>query len=627
MSAGKRYFEFSDGSSNKFWEVWIEGNQVFTRYGKIGASGQVTLKDEGSPAGAQKLFDKLVKEKTGKGYVEKGGGGAAPAAPAAPAAAKKAAPAPAPSPAKAAPAAKKAAPAPAAAPAAPMAGGTRRFEFTEGGSAKFWEVTVDGSAHTVRYGKIGTPGQEKGKSFGSEAAAMADAEKLIREKTGKGYAEVAGAGGADAGPPAPPLEPGELTKQFASIDKGGDSPDAYLVFADWLESKGHPWGKLIALQHGVATAPNAKKKAELEKEVTSLLQSQGAAILGDLSRAGRPTRFEWHYGFITEAIIASPTDKVVLKERLATLFSLPASRAIRKLTLHAQPARLNTHQEGDESVNEVVNPWGGGLGEALKQAPATLKELAFGDAPPTGAAAYVAMPNLVEVGKALPGLTHVELQGSGGDANGALAGKFAFPEATSFIARFAAPNQADLEAIAGAKLPKVQHLSVWLGGQAFTDLDSAGYDPYDNEDGDARYPETFPVSDLEKMEIYDVNPTVNAAAVTSFLGQLNFPALKSLGINSALLTTDLLTAITNAPVVKKLEVLDLSGGSLRDKDVDTLIAQKGKLAHLKELNVERCRLSKEGLAKLQAALPAAKGTKQRESGDPEFIFRFVATME
>lgn len=76
----KRYFEFSEGTSNKFWEIWLEGVEVHTRYGKIGSEGQRTLKDEGSVEKAQKLFDKLVREKTGKGYAEKGGAGAAPAA-------------------------------------------------------------------------------------------------------------------------------------------------------------------------------------------------------------------------------------------------------------------------------------------------------------------------------------------------------------------------------------------------------------------------------------------------------------------------------------------------------------------------------------------------------------------
>lgn len=78
----KRYFEFSEGTSNKFWEIDLEGASVTTRYGKIGTDGQMTLKEEGTPDKAQKLYDKLVKEKTGKGYVEKtaGGGSAAPAA-------------------------------------------------------------------------------------------------------------------------------------------------------------------------------------------------------------------------------------------------------------------------------------------------------------------------------------------------------------------------------------------------------------------------------------------------------------------------------------------------------------------------------------------------------------------
>ena len=46
----KRYFEFSEGASNKFWEVWVEGNKVLTRYGKIGAAGQTTTRIPGLPS-------------------------------------------------------------------------------------------------------------------------------------------------------------------------------------------------------------------------------------------------------------------------------------------------------------------------------------------------------------------------------------------------------------------------------------------------------------------------------------------------------------------------------------------------------------------------------------------------
>jgi predicted DNA-binding WGR domain protein len=42
----------------------------------------------------------------------------------------------------------------------------------------------------VRYGKISTDGQTKTKDFGSVALAQKDADKLIAEKTKKGYEEV-----------------------------------------------------------------------------------------------------------------------------------------------------------------------------------------------------------------------------------------------------------------------------------------------------------------------------------------------------------------------------------------------------------------------------------------------------
>jgi DNA ligase-1 len=65
----------------------------------------------------------------------------------------------------------------------------RYFEFVDGKSQKFWEITVSGSDVTVRYGRIGSDGQSKTKSLCDEATAARHAEKLIAAKTGKGYAE------------------------------------------------------------------------------------------------------------------------------------------------------------------------------------------------------------------------------------------------------------------------------------------------------------------------------------------------------------------------------------------------------------------------------------------------------
>ena len=69
--------------------------------------------------------------------------------------------------------------------------GTRRFEFSEGNSNKFWEIATRGVEVTVRFGRIGTQGQTNVKSFPDEAATAKHVEKLIGEKTGKGYREIA----------------------------------------------------------------------------------------------------------------------------------------------------------------------------------------------------------------------------------------------------------------------------------------------------------------------------------------------------------------------------------------------------------------------------------------------------
>jgi len=73
-------------------------------------------------------------------------------------------------------------------------GGLRRFECRDGGSSKFWEVEVRGEVVAVRYGKLGTAGQESEKHFSSPDKATAHAGKLIGEKTGKGYVEVGARG-------------------------------------------------------------------------------------------------------------------------------------------------------------------------------------------------------------------------------------------------------------------------------------------------------------------------------------------------------------------------------------------------------------------------------------------------
>lgn len=65
-----------------------------------------------------------------------------------------------------------------------------RFELVEGKSSKYWEITLKGKSFTVRFGKIGTDGQQQRKDFASAQDAKSEYEKLIAQKLKKGYVEL-----------------------------------------------------------------------------------------------------------------------------------------------------------------------------------------------------------------------------------------------------------------------------------------------------------------------------------------------------------------------------------------------------------------------------------------------------
>jgi len=119
----------------------------------------------------------------------------------------------------------------------------RRFELVEGSSSKFWEIELRGSEIDVRWGRIGTSGQSQTKSLVTADKAQAQVDKLIKEKTGKGYAEVGVVAGASiavsppkAAAPAPPPTPAaarrvERAQQRACEESGAEGDADALAFA------------------------------------------------------------------------------------------------------------------------------------------------------------------------------------------------------------------------------------------------------------------------------------------------------------------------------------------------------------------------------------------------------------
>lgn len=68
----KKHLEFDDGKARKFWKISLAGSTHTVNYGRIGSEGRSLTKEFDSTSKARDSFDKLVKQKLDKGYVEVG---------------------------------------------------------------------------------------------------------------------------------------------------------------------------------------------------------------------------------------------------------------------------------------------------------------------------------------------------------------------------------------------------------------------------------------------------------------------------------------------------------------------------------------------------------------------------
>jgi predicted DNA-binding WGR domain protein len=99
------------------------------------------------------------------------------------------------------------------------------LECREGGSAKFWSVKLEGKALHLRWGRIGTDGQQQVKQFASVEKAKAELARLLAEKKGKGYVtakpQAPGTGAAKARTSAvPPKKPARGTSSSSAPGAG-----------------------------------------------------------------------------------------------------------------------------------------------------------------------------------------------------------------------------------------------------------------------------------------------------------------------------------------------------------------------------------------------------------------------
>jgi uncharacterized protein (TIGR02996 family) len=150
----------------------------------------------------------------------------------------------------------------------------RTFQFSDAKSHKFWNIDVQGNAFTVTYGKIGTAGQAQTKTFKDAAAAQAEADKLVKEKTKKGYVET-----------TPKASASEEESFVAALRKNPHDLAGWCAFADFLAEKGDPRGEFMQVQIALEDESRPKKERDaLKKKEAELLKSHEKEWVGGWAR-------------------------------------------------------------------------------------------------------------------------------------------------------------------------------------------------------------------------------------------------------------------------------------------------------------------------------------------------------
>jgi uncharacterized protein (TIGR02996 family) len=436
----------------------------------------------------------------------------------------------------------------------------RRFEFEEGSSHKFWEIVVEGNAYTVRYGKVGADGQVQTKTFKDAGKAEAEAQKKIAEKTKKGYVEVEASGAAPSKPGAD-KEGARNPELEAAICESPDDVSAWQVYADWLQSKGDPWGDRLSLGIAHAAAKGAEK-TKLKKAIDKLDAEQRETFLGkgfaklmNADDFDQVAKLEWKYGFVVGVRVAAPEfewDGTGPDTILRALVKSPVARFLQKINIGL------IDWQGDEDGFDK------GIDAISKSGTLpSVRELFVGDFefPDDTEISWTDGADVEPALLVLPNLRSLHVRGGGIDFGKALEHE---KLETLLVETGGLPGNA-VKAIGKCKLPNLTKMEVWFGREEY----GAG------------------------GNIKQLAPLFEGKGV---------PKLRHLGLMNSEFEDEIAIALAKSPLLAQLEVVDLSMGTLKDSGGQAILKAIDRFKHLTKLVLDHNFLSDEVAKALQKAL-------------------------
>jgi uncharacterized protein (TIGR02996 family) len=458
----------------------------------------------------------------------------------------------------------------------------RSFQFSDAKSHKFWTIDVQGSAFTVTYGKVGTAGQTQTKTFPSAEKAQAEADKLIREKTGKGYRET-----------TPKAEVSQAEAFEAGLLDHPDDIARWSAYSDYLTERGDPRGEFMRVQLALEDESlSAADRKKLKAAETKLLKAHEREWLGPLAaftvdaekeerwRDGKrqmlpPVFHEFERGWLRR--LEFPELSVAQARAFA---ACKDARLIRTLVVeqgkYEAPEGTNNqyarsfYPPGPDVPSDMTDSSEGGL-HALTRCPhlGAIRSFQLGEGGivVTGddyASCHTSGDLAHHLVKQMPRVEHLAVHAQRVDANKL----FTLPM----------PNLRTFSLLHTTGYP----LDKLAANKTLTNLTTLQCHPHAMEYGD------------EENGAYIRLPHLRAVCRSPYLKKLNHLCLRLTDFGDAGVKE-----IVSSGLLERLTVLDLRGGCVSDKGA-ALLAASPHLPKLKFLNLRRNALTDAGVTAIRA---------------------------
>lgn len=369
----------------------------------------------------------------------------------------------------------------------------------------------------------------------------------------------------------------ERTAFEEAIRNHPDDREKFLVYADYLQGQGDPWGELIAVMIEADGADGARER-ELRIRQSQLFSTNGHFV-DDMSR--ELATVEWHWGFIRSARFENNADWMDDKWDLVPVVRQVLDRPQAILLRELRIGVLRWMQQAEDATRLLEEVSSLGLASGIQ-------ELHVGDVNDSIDLAHHVLGALDIIGRDYRAVRNLSVHGYEFDL-----GTLDLPELQILVVETCGLTRAQLRSIIGdGPREKLESLEVWFGSSDYG----------------------------AEATVDDIAPLLDAK---------HLPRVKHLGLMNAEIVEDVCRVLPHASILAQLRSLDLSMGTLSDSGIEPLLQNRDAFSHLVELNVDDNYLSEAAVESLREAFgDAVVWSQSKEEDEYEgVIYRYVSQWE